>query len=271
MLNKSKRNKIKIRSTKKKQKRRTKKNYKYGGQKEIGRVESAFVGQFYSDAPNVDEEQIHSIGFEIPDGAAFNEKKDNYKFLEMADRDMMVDMERKLNKYELEISGGIGSQYCKYMYLIRAQNQKTGNTVLHYICNRRSVEMFQLVWPYYLVLYNIDFPDLLQYYINKKNNKGETPLDLLSTGMGPRLALDYNTRLIEGSFGTIKNVALKALNVQKLATTVLRRVGNSTMDRESFIKKILDKFGGKTGSELSGQSNSNRSDGPQGLQQGLPQ
>jgi len=254
MLNKSHRNKIKIRSTKKKYKQRTKKNHKYGGQvtKErgaIGFVTTAFTGQFYADAPNIEEGKIHEIGFEIPDSdLIFNPNKDNYKFLEMADRDLTVDMERKLNKYELV--GGIGAQYCKYMYLIRATNPDSGNTVLHYICNHRSVEMFQLVWPYYLILYNEKFPQLLIYYINKKNLFGKTPLDLLQSGAGPTLNLDYRSRWIEGTFGMIKNAALRALDIKKLGNTALRRLGNSSGGRVEFIERILKKFGGKKSSEL---------------------
>ena len=127
MLNKSKRNK----SSKKKYRQRTKKNYKYGGQqKQYGK------SSFYADYPNATENDIkNSIGFEIPADPKFNPGKDNYKFLEMADRDLTTDMETKLNKYESGFTSyNAAAQYCKYMYLIRATHPTSGNTVLHYIC-----------------------------------------------------------------------------------------------------------------------------------------
>jgi hypothetical protein len=199
MVNKSKRNKIKFRSTRKKYK---------GGQT------TKKTWNLYANMPKVDETQIKTMGFEIPTDPGFESDKDCYKFMEMADRDLTVDMENKLNKYELV--GGVGPNYCKYMYLIRATNPISGNTILHYICNRRSVEMFQLVFPYYLVLYNVKFPELLTYYINKKNKIGQTPLDLLANVKGNMSSgpMDYKERMIEGTFGTVKNAVSKLINLK---------------------------------------------------------
>jgi hypothetical protein len=169
--------------------------------------------------------------------------------MEMADRDLTVDMESKLNKYEMV--GELGPNYCKYMYLIRATNPISGNTILHYICNRRSVEMFQLVFPYYLVLYNEKFPELLTYYINKKNKMHQTPLDLLANVKGNPSSspIDYKERWIQGTLGTVNNAVSKLINLKKLSVTLIRRAGNIG-GRSGFIEKILRKFGGKKSSDL---------------------
>lgn len=236
MLNKSNRNKIKIRSTKK--------NYKYGGQ-----------GKNYTaaDYPTVNETQIVDIGFEIPKEPGFNKGMDNYKFLEMADRDLFGDMEAKLSKYELN---GVTNQYCKYMYLIRAVHPVSGNTVLHYICNHKSVEMFQLVWPYYLVLYNKEFPELLAYYINKKNyprSGSKTPLDLLKESKGKVSSsnLDYNSS-ITGVFGRAKNLAKKTISIKGLADVALKRLENNgiTSSRSDFIRIVLETYLKATGEKF---------------------
>jgi hypothetical protein len=239
MLNKSVRNK----SSKKKYRQRTKKNYKYGGQqKQYGK------SSFYADYPNATENDIkNSIGFEIPADPKFNPGKDNYKFLEMADRDLTTDMETKLNKYESGFTSyNAAAQYCKYMYLIRATHPTSGNTVLHYICNHRSVEMFQLVWPYYLILYNKDFPDLLAYYINKKNKSGLTPLGLLNknaTAMSTN-NLDYKGKwLAAATINAVKNVVSSVTDIKKTALRYTRRFGNGFGGRVKFIKSVLEKFG----------------------------
>ena len=252
MLNKSRRNKLKLRSTKKKYRQRTKKNYKYGGQgepraqEERMRVKSSGKYRFSSDYPTVEIEKIQeSIGFEIPTEEGFNSQGDNYKFLEMADRDLTTDMDAKLNKYE--ISGGVGSQFCKYMYLIRATHRETGNTVLHYVCNRISIEMFQIVFPYYLILYNKDFGELLAYYINKKNKKGQTPLDLLNLSEKSSL---YNESLNHSGkwvsvLGMIKNSVTNLGDIKKTAIRWGKRAVNiNTFEgKAGFIRGVLEKFG----------------------------
>ena len=245
MLNKSKRNKIKIRSTKKKYKQRTRKNYKYGGQGEKLEGENWVK----ADYPTVDYREIVNIGFDIPNTKIdtdidteivkdFNASMDNYKFLEMADRDMFADMQNKLSKYEL---GGITNQYCKYMYLIRATHPTSGNTVLHYICNHKSVEMFQLVWPYYLILYNKDFPELLAHYINKKNKAEQTPLNLLNKSISTN-NLDFRSKILTGTFGMGKNLVKNLVNLPKFAKSVVRTIGNNTESRSDFIRKVLEQF-----------------------------
>jgi len=264
MLNKSKRNKIKIRSTKKKYKQRTRKNYKYGGQGK--KLEGK--NWIKADYPTVDYREIVKIGFDIPNEKIdknFNASMDNYKFLEMADRDMFADMQNKLSKYEL---GGVTNQYCKYMYLIRATHPTSGNTVLHYICNHKSVEMFQLVWPYYLILYNKDFPELLAHYINKTNSDLKTPLQLLNQSISTD-NLDFRTdlsranisRAITGIAGVGKNLAKNLVNLPKFAKSVYRTIGNNTESRSGFIRKVLEQFSNispSNGNNSSERQQSNR-------------
>jgi hypothetical protein len=226
MVNKSKRNKIKFRSTRK--------IYKGGKTNDRPQEVKTKKPWMYADLPNVSEENIRNIGFEIPTDQGFKSDKDYYKFLEMADRDLTLDMQNKLNKYES--NGGVGANYCKYMYLIRATHPKSGNTVLHYICNRRSVEMLKIVFPYYLVLYNAAFPELLSYYINKKNSAGKTPMELLNVvGKNWTSApMDYGRRLVS-AVGTIKNATQ--------VTSRVRRLGNmSVSGRVEYIKGVLTKF-----------------------------
>ena len=303
MFNKSKRNKIKNRITKKKYRQKTKKNYKFGGQQTETRgpetprsdksqktkAKDSTPGpivvkepaadkspinpdaqknenseskpgtlnkrRLRSDVPRITYEQIkEKIGFELPKDDNFNSGRDCYKFLEMADRELLADMEKKLHKYELN---SVGEQYAKYMYLIRSTHPKSGNTVLHYICNHKNVEMFQLVFPYYLILYNEKFPELLSYYINKENTDGKTPIDLLdesaskisSTNFGYNL--DYKSKMAAGSFGVFKNLVKTTTNIRKLASTAIRKLGNvsSGSTRAKFIRDVLVKFGGKKGSE----------------------
>ena len=207
-----------------------------------------------ADYPTVNETQIVNIGFDIPGEAGFNANLDNYKFLEMADRNLYGDMEAKLSKYEL---GGVTNQYCKYMYLIRATHPTSGNTVLHYICNHKSVEMFQLVWPYYLILFNKDFPELLAYYITKKNKvtiknpEAKTPLDLLNDSAGKANIINskYTTNLdydpsIKGVFGRVKNLVKKTLSIKGLADIAIKRGANNgiTSSRSGFIRGVLETY-----------------------------
>jgi len=265
MVNKSKRNKIKFRSTRKKYKGGqqhyppgTQENYNsflsrdliMGKGKELEFPEGLGGGKgepgvppkttkrpwLYAELPNITEEGIRKIGFELPQG----ENKDWYKFLEMADRDLTLDMQNKLNKYES--NGGVWANYCKYMYLIRATHPGSGNTVLHYICNRRSVEMLKIVFPYYLVLYNADFPELLSYYINKKNKnkegkEGKTPMELLNVvdKNWTSAPMDYGRNTASSIVGTIKNATQ--------VTSRVRRLGNmSVSGRVNYIKSVLENF-----------------------------
>ena len=262
MFNKSKRNK----SSKKKYRQKTKINYKYGGQQtQYGK------SRFYADYPNATEDDIkNSIGFEIPNDPKFNPGKDNYKFLEMADRDLTTDMETKLNKYESGFTSyNAAAQYCKYMYLIRATHPTSGNTVLHYICNHRSVEMFQLVWPYYLILYNKDFPELLAYYINKKNYKTatnpvpKTPLDLLNENANAKYTnnLDYKGKwLAAATINVVKNAVSSVTDIKKTALKWTRRFGNGFGGRVNFIRSVLEKFA-NTNADSGSSVKSSRSGG----------
>jgi hypothetical protein len=225
MVNKSKRNKIKFRSTRK--------IYKGGKTNDRPQEVKTKKPWMYADLPNVSEENIRNIGFEIPTDQGFKSDKDYYKFLEMASRDLTLDMQNKLNKYES--NGGVGANFCKYMYLIRATHPKSGNTVLHYICKRRSVEMLKIVFPYYLVLYNAAFPELLSYYINKKNNKNETPMELLNDKDWTSAPMDYGRNTALSTIGTLKN----ATHV----TARYRRLGNMSISgRVEYIKGVLTKF-----------------------------
>jgi hypothetical protein len=254
MLNKSNRNKVKIRSTKKKYKQRTRKINKYGGQGEIEiekrkKEKGKGTHTFISDYPDVQITEIAgNIGFEIPETPKFNSKKDNYKFLEMADRDLTVDMETKLNK--LEFNGGIASQFCKYMYLIRAQHPDTKNTVLHYICNRKSVEMFHTVFPYFLILYNKQFPQLLEYYINRMNKYDETPLDLLKKIENNNFtsSMDYSEKFVS-AVGLLKNTVTNISDPTKSAIRIGKKIVN-LRGAAKTIGDILIKFGAKNGNSV---------------------
>ena len=98
------------------------------------------------------------------------------------------------------------------MYLIRAVDPTTGYSVLHHICNNGSLQMFDLVFPYYLTLYNHDFPELLGYYFNLKSTKdGKTPLDALVNFE------DVNWKGKGSTLRSIKNVVVNPLSTAKSA------------------------------------------------------
>jgi len=119
--------------------------------------------------------QIYNIDFDFPG------KTDYYKFLRYAKMDLVDAMRTGLHKEEM-VELNVMS---KYMYLIRAKNAiDKDNTVMHYICMNQSMNMLDVVFPFYLILHNHTFKELLQYYLNLKNKDGYLPLDLLFLGGG---------------------------------------------------------------------------------------
>lgn len=197
--------------------------------------------------------EIAKIGFDIPDdnrkkgfisrkispfdiseesrikgNQNFGHAKDYYKFLEMAQRNMVTDMKTMLHKIgDYEISNKMGGihgrteKMCKFMYLIRAQDQDTGASVLHHICNNGSIQMFDLVFPYYMTLYNSDFPQLLGYYLNLKSKEGKiSPLELLINPID-RKGVTYTAtgNAIRGTLGAVKNAFVNPLTSLKNAAS----------------------------------------------------
>jgi hypothetical protein len=128
-------------------------------------------------------------------------------------------MLHKIGDYEISNKvGGIHGRtekMCKFMYLIRAQDQDTGASVLHHICNNGSIQMFDLVFPYYMTLYNSAFPQLLGYYLNLKSKEGKiSPLELLINPIdrkdwaGTKKATGNAMR---GTLGAVKNLVVNPL------------------------------------------------------------
>lgn len=151
----------------------------------------------------------------------------------MAQRNMVNDMTIMLHKigdYEVLKKVGLktdsevrnrGEKLCKFMYLIRAKDEDTGATVLHHICNNGSLQMFDLVFPYYMTLYNRDFPQLLGYYLNLKSKAGNIPpLALLVKPIDRKEVSGTATgNAIRGTLGVAKNALLNPLTSLKNAAS----------------------------------------------------
>jgi len=178
----------------------------------------------------------------------FGQKRDYYKFLEMAQRNMVTDMKTMLHKigdYEVLKKVAVksdsevqnrGEKMCKFMYLIRATQDITGLSVLHFICNNGSLQMFDLVFPYYMTLYNSAFPELLGYYLNLQTKKGDfTPLDLLVKPIDRKEWTGTATgNALRGTLGALKNLVVNPLTSLKNAASTtasgLKRAASSTVN-----------------------------------------
>jgi hypothetical protein len=134
------------------------------------------AGEILKNNPNFTSfTQIYNIAFDFPG------ETDYYKYLRYAQMDLVDDMHTSLHKEEMHELNLMP----KYMYLIRAKNSiDKNNTVMHYICINQSMNMLDVVFPFYLILHNHTFKELLQYYLNLKNGDGYLPLDLLFLGGG---------------------------------------------------------------------------------------
>ena len=222
--------------------------------KQRGGLGGALRPQFHSYA------DIAKIDFDIPkenrgdsrtkdsSHQTFGHKRDYYKFLEMSQRNMVTDMKTMLHKigdYEVLKKVAIkddsevqnrGEKLCKFMYLIRAQDENIGASVLHYICNNGSLQMFDLVFPYYMTLYNRAFPQLLGYYLNLKSKNGIiSPLHLLVDPIDRKEWTGTATgNAIRGTLGAVKNLLVNPLTSLKNAASTtasgVRRAASSTIN-----------------------------------------
>lgn len=216
-----------------------KKNTNNRTKKQRGGLGGALRPQFHSYA------DIAKIDFDIPvetrgdsrtkdsSNQTFGHKRDYYKFLEMAQRNMVTDMKTMLHKigdYEVLKKVAVksdsevqnrGEKLCKFMYLIRATEHDTGASVLHYICNNGSLQMFDLVFPYYMTLYNRAFPQLLGYYLNLKSRAGQiSPLGLLVKPIDRKEWTGTATgNALRGTLGALKNLAINPLTSLKNAAS----------------------------------------------------
>lgn len=110
----------------------------------------------------------------------------------------------------------------------------------------QSMNMLDVVFPFYLILHNHMFKELLQYYLNLKNDDGYLPLDLLFLEGGVK------GRSITKGLSATKKLVGNALTFN--ASGVIKQVtgmGKSLVDRATSkepkkrIYCILTLFGAK--------------------------
>jgi len=182
--------------------------------------------------------QIYNMEFDFPGPTT-----DYYKFLRYAKMDLVDAMRSGLHKEEMRELNVM----TKYMYLIRAKNAKDkNNTIMHYICMNQSMNMLDVVLPFYLILHNKMFKELLVYYLNLENGDGYLPLDMLFLGGGVR-----GRSITKGFSATKKMVGnVATLNASGVVKQVMG-MGKSVIDRAASkepkkrIYCILTLFGAK--------------------------
>lgn len=202
------------------------------------RKRSGGAGEIIKTNPNFTSfTQIYNIDFDFPG------QTDYYKYLRYAQMDLVDAMRTGLHKEEMRELNVMP----KYMYLIRAKNSiDKNNTVMHYICMNQSMNMLDVVFPFYLILHNHMFKELLQYYLNIKNTDRHRPLDMLFLGGGVK------GRTVTKGFSATKKFVGNALTFN--ASGVVKQVtgmGKSLVDRATSkepkkrIYCILTLFGAK--------------------------
>lgn len=203
------------------------------------RKRSGGAGEILKYNPNFTSfTQIYNMDFDSTDPTT-----DYYKYLTYAQMDLVDAMRTGLHKEEMVELNVMP----KYMYLIRAKNSiDKNNTVMHYICMNQSMNMLDVVFPFYLILHNHMFKELLQYYLNLKNTDGHRPLDMLFLEGGVK------GRSITKGFSSGKKLLGNALTFN--ASGVVKQVtgmGKSLVDRatrkepKKRIYCILTLFGAK--------------------------
>ena len=95
--------------------------------------------------------------------------------------------------------------------------------------------MFDLVFPYYMTLYNSAFPQLLGYYLNLKNKIEKFPPLYLLVKPMDRKGMTFTAagNAVRGLLGNVKNAALNPLtslkNAVSTAASGVRRAASSTL------------------------------------------